>query len=63
MATDKKPIGLRLSPELKALGEQRAKDEGRSFASYVERLIIADLQKHGLLPERQPSSAKQNEAT
>lgn len=46
MATDKKPISLRMAPAIKAEGERRAKEENRSFASYLERLVVEDAKRH-----------------
>lgn len=42
MATEKVPVSLRISPEVKARAEARAAEQNRSFASYVEWLIIQD---------------------
>jgi hypothetical protein len=38
------PIGIRLYPEVKAALESAAKADRRSVASYVEMLIISDLE-------------------
>ena len=38
------PIGIRLYPEVKAALDEAAKADRRSVASYVEKLIIADLE-------------------
>jgi hypothetical protein len=38
----KVPIGTQLSPEVKAEGHRRAAEERRSFASYLEWLIMQD---------------------
>jgi hypothetical protein len=45
MARTKIPVSLRLDPEIKAAGEQRAKKEMRSFASYLEWLIAEDVKR------------------
>jgi hypothetical protein len=43
------PIGIRLYPEVKAALEAAAKADRRSVASYVEMLIVADLEAKRLL--------------
>lgn len=48
---NKVPVGLRLDPDIKAKGERRAKEDRRSFASYVEWLIAEDTRKRALPPE------------
>jgi predicted HicB family RNase H-like nuclease len=36
------PVAIRISPELKAAAVARAREENRSFTSYVETLILRD---------------------
>ena len=43
------PIGIRLFPRVKAALEDAAKADRRSVASYVEKLIISDLEANGFL--------------
>jgi len=43
------PLGLRLFPRVKAALEDAAKADRRSVASYVEKLIVADLEANGFL--------------
>ncbi|MBB3164681.1 hypothetical protein FHS25_005184 [Rhizobium laguerreae] len=38
-------IGIRVEPAVKDALEQAAKNDGRSVASYLERLIIAHLKE------------------
>lgn len=38
-------IGIRVEPEIKAALEKVAKEDGRTVASYLERLIIAHLKQ------------------
>lgn len=38
-------IGIRVEPEVKAALEKAAKDDGRTVASYLERMIISHLKK------------------
>ncbi|KAA0675718.1 ribbon-helix-helix protein, CopG family [Roseomonas genomospecies 6] len=45
-------ISVRVEEELKAALEKAAKDDGRTVAQYVERLLIAHLREKGLLPEK-----------
>ena len=40
-------MNLRVRPSIKALAQARADADGRSLASYVERLILKDAQKAG----------------
>ena len=47
MARTKIPVSLRLDPEIKALGEARANEERRSFAGFLEWLILEDAKRHG----------------
>ena len=45
------PIGIRLFPQVKTALEEAAKADRRSVASYVEKLIVADLEAGGYLPK------------
>jgi hypothetical protein len=38
-------IGLRLTPEMGAALEWKCQEENRTFANYIETLIIRDLEK------------------
>ena len=38
-------IGIRVEPGLKAALEKAAKDDGRTIASYIERILIAHLKE------------------
>lgn len=40
-------LGIRVWPSLKAVVDQLAKEDGRTTAQYVERLLIADAQAKG----------------
>lgn len=42
-------ISVRVSDELKQAAEKAASDDGRSVASYVERLLAAHLTEKGYL--------------
>jgi hypothetical protein len=55
MARTKIPVSLRLDPEIKATGEARAKDEMRSFASYLEWLIVEDAKRQASVRQSAPS--------
>jgi hypothetical protein len=44
-------IGIRIDETVKALVEQVAAADRRSVASYIEILIIRDLEAKGLLPK------------
>ena len=43
-------IGIRIDEAVKALVEQVAEADHRSVASYIEILIVRDLEAKGLLP-------------
>lgn len=43
-------LGLRIEPILKEALENAAKADRRTVASYVEMLIVADLEAKGFLP-------------
>ncbi|MBZ9808097.1 hypothetical protein LB542_27190 [Mesorhizobium sp. BR1-1-9] len=45
------PLGLRIEPEVKEALERAAKADKRTVASYVEILIVADLEAKGFLPK------------
>jgi hypothetical protein len=45
MARTKIPVALRLDPKLKAMAEARAKEERRSFAGFLEWLIVEDAKR------------------
>ena len=36
---------IRVKPSVKRAAERRAKEEGRSMANYIERLIVADAKR------------------
>ena len=44
-------LGLRIEPIVKAALERAAKEDRRTVASYVEMLIVADLETKGYLPK------------
>jgi len=44
-------IGIRIEPELKDAIEEAARSDRRSVASYIEKLIVDDLDRKGLLPK------------
>lgn len=44
-------ISLRVSDEVKAAAEKAADDDGRSLASYVERVLTLHLREKGYLPK------------
>lgn len=43
MGTSKIPITARLAPDIKSLATKRAREQNRSFASYLEWLILQDV--------------------
>jgi hypothetical protein len=43
------PLGLRIIPSVKKALEKAAKDNDRSLASYVEKLLVEDLKAKGYL--------------
>ena len=45
------PLGLRITPTLKAALEKAAKDDDRPLASYVERVLSEHLRKKGYLKQ------------
>lgn len=45
------PLGLRIEPVVKDALERAAKADRRTVASYVELLVIADLEAKGFLPK------------
>ncbi len=45
------PLGLRIKPAVKEALERAAKADRRTVASYVEILLIADLEAKGFLAE------------
>ena len=47
-------IGTQLSPEVKAEGHRRAAEERRSFASYLEWLIMQDAKVNPAPPPKKP---------
>ena len=42
-------IGIRVEPQLKEAVEKAAKDDDRTVAQYIERLLAAHLRKEGYL--------------
>jgi uncharacterized protein (DUF1778 family) len=47
--------GFRIHPEIKALANEAAAVENRSFSNYLENLIIKDLSSRKILPVKKPS--------
>jgi hypothetical protein len=45
------PLGLRITPTLKAAIDKAAADNERSVASYIERVVSEHLRKKGYLPK------------
>ncbi|WP_297323052.1 hypothetical protein [uncultured Bartonella sp.] len=45
-------ISVRISDEIKIAIDKAAKDDDRSTASYVERLLAAHLREKGYLPDK-----------
>ncbi|MER8861877.1 hypothetical protein NKI09_30195 [Mesorhizobium sp. M0757] len=45
------PLGLRIEPVVKEALERAAKSDRRTVASYVEIILIADLEAKGFLPK------------
>ena len=45
------PLGLRITPTLKAAIDKAAADNERSVASYIERVVFEHLRKKGYLPK------------
>jgi hypothetical protein len=43
------PLGLRVTPSLRKALDQAAADDGRTLASYVERVIAEHLRKEAYL--------------
>ncbi len=50
-------IGIRVEPDLKAAVEKAAKDDGRTVAQWIERLMTSELRDKGYLrsPEELPA--------
>lgn len=44
-------LGIRIWPSLKIVVDQLAKEDGRTTAQYVERLLIAHAQEKGRWPK------------
>lgn len=44
-------LALRIPPEIKAALEDAARADRRSVSSYVEMLIVTDLEAKGFLPK------------
>lgn len=44
-------LGIRVEPAVKEALEQAAKEDRRTVASYVEKLIVEDLERLGKLPK------------
>jgi hypothetical protein len=51
-------IGIRVEPDLKAAVERAAKDDGRTVAQWIERLMTGVLRDKGYLrsPEELPTA-------
>lgn len=45
-------LGLRIEPIVKEALEKAAKDDRRTVAAYVEKLVVEDLEGKGFLPKR-----------
>ena len=58
MARTKVPVPLRIDPEIKAAGEARAKEERRSFASFLEWLIVEDGKRQASTGQSAPPAAQ-----
>lgn len=43
-------IGIRVEPELKAAVEKAARDDDRTVAQWIERLMVRELRGKGYLP-------------
>ena len=43
----KVPLALRLDPEIRAIADERAKEETRTLTSYLEWLIVEDAKRTG----------------
>ncbi len=43
-------ISVRVETQVKEAAEKAARDDGRTLAQYVERLLIAHLKENGFLP-------------
>jgi len=54
-AETKTLTGFRIHPEIKALANEAASVENRSFSNYLENLIIKDLYSRKLLQVKNPS--------
>jgi uncharacterized protein (DUF1778 family) len=48
-------ISIRVTEATKAAVEKAAKEDGRSVASYVDRILIAHLKSIGYLPKGGPN--------
>ncbi len=44
-------LGIRIEPAIKEALEQVAQEDRRTVASYVEKLIVEDLERLGKLPK------------
>jgi len=51
LESPKIPVGLRMDRNIKVLADLRADAEHRSFAGYIEWLVIEDAKRHGLSEE------------
>jgi hypothetical protein len=63
MARTKIPVALRLDPELKAMAETRAKEERRSFAGFLEWLIVEDGRRQAAVGQKSGTSPVSAAAT
>jgi hypothetical protein len=50
-------IGIRVEPDLKAAVEKAAKDDGRTVAQWIERLMTSTLREKGYLRSPEELSA------
>ncbi len=42
-------IGIRVEPALKEAAEKKAKEDRRTLAAYIEKILVEDLEKSGHL--------------
>lgn len=55
MSRTKIALSLRVDPDIKTLGEQRARADRRSFASYIEWLVDTDTKNRPVIVNHQKS--------
>lgn len=54
MTTNKIPVALRIDPKIKEAGMKIAAADNRSFASYMEWLILQDVKAREAADQQQP---------